>query len=184
MVSGQPRLVRTSPGRGGDDRERTRHGIALAKPARHVTMKSIANGGTPMQVNVLEAKSQLSKLVKAALAGEEVIITRNGEPMVKVPMNRPRKLGGWGRLRSSQDRSMARSRRKSTRRSDESPRTTREALARHPSCPLVPRRESAPQSHLSRLDSRLVLRRFGGQYLESRHKAPRGKTADPASRLP
>jgi len=32
-----------------------------------------------MQVNVLEAKSQLFKLVKAALEGEEVIIARNGE---------------------------------------------------------------------------------------------------------
>jgi len=63
-------------------------------------MKSIANGGTPMQVNVLEAKSQLSKLVNAALEGEEVIIARNGEPMVKlVPMSKPRKLGGWGRLK-------------------------------------------------------------------------------------
>ena len=53
-----------------------------------------------MQVNVLEAKSQLSKLVKAALEGEEVIIARNGEPMVKlVPMSKPPKLGGWGRLK-------------------------------------------------------------------------------------
>lgn len=53
-----------------------------------------------MQVNVLEAKSQLSKLVKAALEGEEVIIARNGEPMVKlVPLRQPRKLGGWGRLK-------------------------------------------------------------------------------------
>jgi len=53
-----------------------------------------------MQVNVLEAKTQLSKLVKAALEGEEVIIARNGEPMVKlVPMKKPRKLGGWGRLK-------------------------------------------------------------------------------------
>ena len=53
-----------------------------------------------MQVNVLEAKTQLSKLVKAALDGEEVIIARNGEPMVKlVPMKKPRKLGGWGRLK-------------------------------------------------------------------------------------
>ncbi len=43
-----------------------------------------------MQVNVLEAKSQLSKLVKAALEGEEVIIARNGEPKVKlVPMSKP-----------------------------------------------------------------------------------------------
>ena len=54
-----------------------------------------------MQVNVLEAKSQLSKLLKAALEGEEVIIARNGEPMVKlVPISKPRKLGGWGRLKS------------------------------------------------------------------------------------
>jgi prevent-host-death family protein len=53
-----------------------------------------------MQVNVLEAKSQLSKLVKAALEGEEVIIARDGEPMVKlVPLSQPRKLGGWGRLK-------------------------------------------------------------------------------------
>ena len=53
-----------------------------------------------MQVNVLEAKSQLSKLVKAALEGEEVIIARNGEAMVKlVPMSKPRTLRGWGRLK-------------------------------------------------------------------------------------
>ncbi|MGH8581032.1 MAG: type II toxin-antitoxin system Phd/YefM family antitoxin [Gammaproteobacteria bacterium] len=53
-----------------------------------------------MQVNVLEAKSQLSKLVKAALEGQEVIIARNGEPMVKlVPIKNARKLGGWGRLK-------------------------------------------------------------------------------------
>lgn len=53
-----------------------------------------------MQVNMLEAKSQLSKLVKAALEGEEVIIASNGVPVVKlVPFARKRKLGGWGRLR-------------------------------------------------------------------------------------
>ncbi len=43
-----------------------------------------------MQFTVHTAKSQLSKLVKAALEGEEVIIARNGEPMVKlVPMSKP-----------------------------------------------------------------------------------------------
>jgi prevent-host-death family protein len=87
MVSGQPRWF----GHPLDEETiggRTRHGIALAKLARHAKMKSIAKGGTPMQVNVLDAKSQLSKLVKAALEGEEVIIARNGEPMVKlVPMS-------------------------------------------------------------------------------------------------
>ncbi len=75
-------------------------GFGLAKLAKYGRMEAIAYGGTPVQVNVLEAKSQLSKLVKAALEGEEVIIARNGEPMVKlVPMRKPRKLGGWRRLK-------------------------------------------------------------------------------------
>ena len=37
-----------------------------------------------MQVNMLEAKSQLSKLVKAALEDEESIIASHGVPMVKL----------------------------------------------------------------------------------------------------
>lgn len=37
-----------------------------------------------MQVNMLEAKSQLSRLVKAALAGEEVIIASHGKAQVKL----------------------------------------------------------------------------------------------------
>jgi prevent-host-death family protein len=54
-----------------------------------------------MKVNMLEAKSQLSKLVKAALDGEEVIIARDGEPMVLlVPLARKRGLSNWGKLRS------------------------------------------------------------------------------------
>ncbi len=53
-----------------------------------------------MKVNMLEAKSQLSKLVKAALEGEEVIIASNGNPMVKlVPVARKGRLGGWGKLK-------------------------------------------------------------------------------------
>ena len=50
-----------------------------------------------MQVNILEAKNQLSKLVKAAVKGEEVIIARDGVPMVKlVKINAPvRKPGAW-----------------------------------------------------------------------------------------
>lgn len=35
-----------------------------------------------MQFNVHTAKSQLSKLIEAALAGEEVIIARGSEPVV------------------------------------------------------------------------------------------------------
>lgn len=37
-----------------------------------------------MQYNVHAAKTQLSKLIEAALAGEEVIIARGSEPVVKL----------------------------------------------------------------------------------------------------
>ncbi len=43
-----------------------------------------------MQVNMLEAKNQLSKLVKAAQAGEEVIIAKHGVPAVRLtPLHTP-----------------------------------------------------------------------------------------------
>lgn len=54
------------------------------------------------QVNMLEAKNQLSKLVKAAVAGEDVVIASNGVPMVRlVPVKarrKPRKPGAWLKL--------------------------------------------------------------------------------------
>lgn len=37
-----------------------------------------------MRVGIHEAKTQLSKLIPAALAGEEVIITKAGQPLVKL----------------------------------------------------------------------------------------------------
>ena len=37
-----------------------------------------------VQVNMIDAKSQLSRLVKAALAGEEVIIASHGKAQVKL----------------------------------------------------------------------------------------------------
>lgn len=53
-----------------------------------------------MQVNMLEAKNQLSRLVKAAQAGEEVIIANHGVPAVRlVPIREPRRTGGWGSLK-------------------------------------------------------------------------------------
>lgn len=55
-----------------------------------------------MQVNMLDAKSQLSKLVKAALAGEDVIIANKGVPSVRlvpVSASQPsRKPGAWAHL--------------------------------------------------------------------------------------
>ena len=37
-----------------------------------------------VQVNILEAKNRLSQLIKAALAGEEVIIANRGQPVVRL----------------------------------------------------------------------------------------------------
>ena len=53
-----------------------------------------------MKVNMLEAKNQLSRLVKRALAGEEVVIANNSEPMVRlVPVAKEGHLRGWGKLK-------------------------------------------------------------------------------------
>jgi len=53
-----------------------------------------------MKVNMLEAKNQLSRLVKEALEGEDVVIASNGEPMVRlVPVARKGRLRGWGKLK-------------------------------------------------------------------------------------
>ena len=53
-----------------------------------------------MKVNMLEAKNQLSRLVKDAVEGEDIVIASNGEPMVKlVPVARRGHLGGWGKLK-------------------------------------------------------------------------------------
>lgn len=49
---------------------------------------------------MLEAKNQLSRLVKAAQAGEEVVIANHGVPAVRlVAIESPkRQTGGWGSL--------------------------------------------------------------------------------------
>lgn len=58
-----------------------------------------------MQVNILEAKNQLSKLVKAAAAGREIVIASNGKPMAKlVAFASPNRLGSWRSLKISQAR--------------------------------------------------------------------------------
>ena len=58
--------------------------------------------------NIHEAKSQLSKLVEQAMNGEEVIIAKAGQPMVRlVPIHAdasPRQGGQWkGRVRIAED---------------------------------------------------------------------------------
>ncbi len=62
----------------------------------------------PVVVNMHEAKSQLSKLVAQALAGEEVVIAKAGKPAVKLtPVKQSRKrrvLGRWkGRIKIAPD---------------------------------------------------------------------------------
>lgn len=53
-----------------------------------------------MKVNMLEAKNQLSRLVKDALEGKEVVIASNGEPMVRLlPVAKKGRLRGWGKLK-------------------------------------------------------------------------------------
>lgn len=48
-----------------------------------------------MTVNVHEAKTNLSKLIKAVENGEEVIIARDGKAVVQlVPVKQPRVPGG------------------------------------------------------------------------------------------
>lgn len=60
-----------------------------------------------MQCNMLEAKSQLSRLVQAALAGEDVVIANKGVPMVrlvKVAVQvSPRRPGAWSGLAKADD---------------------------------------------------------------------------------
>ena len=54
-----------------------------------------------MQVNMLEAKTQLSKLVEAVLRGEEVVFANRGKPVVKMVKADPpvkRQWGAWAGL--------------------------------------------------------------------------------------
>ena len=59
--------------------------------------------------SIHEAKTNLSKLIQKALAGEEVIIANAGKPVVKlVPVEQPekkiRQFGGWeGQVRMADD---------------------------------------------------------------------------------
>jgi len=55
------------------------------------------------QVNLYEAKTQLSALVDRAAAGEEIIIAKNGKPLARLiacgaAPKQPRQFGAWGKL--------------------------------------------------------------------------------------
>ena len=52
-----------------------------------------------MTMNLYEAKTQLSALVDAAAAGQEIIIAKNGKPMAKLVAFRQKPLRKPGRLK-------------------------------------------------------------------------------------
>ena len=62
------------------------------------------------QVNLYEAKTNLSQLVEDAAKGEEIIIAKNGKPMAKLvsvtPSEAPKKrvLGQWAHLVDPNDK--------------------------------------------------------------------------------
>ena len=63
------------------------------------------------QVNLYEAKTQLSKLVDEAAAGEEIVIAKNGKPLARLSAvgdaqakKEPRKLGQWAEQTKHIDR--------------------------------------------------------------------------------
>lgn len=55
-----------------------------------------------MQINIVDARNQLSELVQAALAGEDVVIANNGVPVVRLvkigARDVVRKPGAWAAL--------------------------------------------------------------------------------------
>ena len=52
------------------------------------------------RITVHEAKSQLSKLIERACAGEDVVISRGDTPVVRlVPVNAPRPLRKFGAMK-------------------------------------------------------------------------------------
>lgn len=48
----------------------------------------------PLQVPVAEAKAKLSELLRRAEAGQEIVVTRNGEAIARIGPCRPR-AGGF-----------------------------------------------------------------------------------------
>ncbi len=59
-----------------------------------------AKSAPPTRITIHEAKTQLSKLIERALAGEEVIISRGSHPVVKlVPVSEPPAARRFGALK-------------------------------------------------------------------------------------
>jgi prevent-host-death family protein len=67
------------------------------------------------QVNLYEAKTNLSQLVEDAAKGEEIVIAKNGKPMAKLVVVTPaatpkkRELGQWAKYMTPEQRADIRS---------------------------------------------------------------------------
>ena len=104
-----------------------------------------------MKVNMLEAKDRLSRLVKQALDGEDVIIASNGEPMVRlVPDRRKGRSARIGPVEAPSAGIDDAFTLKSTPRSPDGCRTGREAAARHPDRSVVADGEPAAVEGIAR----------------------------------
>jgi len=54
---------------------------------------------TPQMVNIYEAKTQLSKLVDLAAAGQEIIIARAGKPVARLTtIEKKNRMSGFGAM--------------------------------------------------------------------------------------
>lgn len=66
------------------------------------------------QVNLYEAKTQLSRLVEEAAAGHEIVIAKNGKPMARLVAPEPaktgkRELGQWRKFMTPEESAYYRS---------------------------------------------------------------------------
>ena len=103
-----------------------------------------------MQVNMLDAKNRLSRLVQAVLDGEEVILARNGDPVARITRYRPTKAarnpGAFkGLIRMSPDWDSA--------------ETNREIAAQLEAAPIEPQAARAPKAQQPRARYRAARRR-------------------------
>ena len=62
-------------------------------------MSAVLSSSLAQQINIHEAKTNLSRLVEEAMAGADIVIAKAGKPMVRLvpvePKRQPIKLGLW-----------------------------------------------------------------------------------------
>jgi prevent-host-death family protein len=69
-----------------------------ANPTPKPLKKRVKMRSGPLQVNLYEAKTQLSSLVERASKGEEIVIAKAGKPMARLisPAATPQRGRKWG----------------------------------------------------------------------------------------